>query len=108
VGAALAELVEHGEQIEAGVFVGGEQQTATVERTQLFEGTGGFVAETEQPLRIIAEEFAGRGEGAVAGGALEEEFAKVALELANDLADGRLGAMETSGGARETALFGDG
>jgi hypothetical protein len=108
VGAAAAEFVEDGQQVEAGVFVGGEQETTAVEGLQLFERADGFVADADELFGVVAEKFAGLGEGSVAGGALEEDLAEVGFEFADNLADGRLGAVQAGGGAGEAALLGDG
>ena len=74
-GVLLAKGVEDGEQVEAGVFVGGELEAAALERLELLDGGGGFAAEGEQAQGVFAQQLAGRGEGAVAGGAVEEDFA---------------------------------
>ncbi len=106
--AAAAKFVQHRQQVKAGVFVGGEQQTAAVERTQLVERVGRLVAKRQQPLRIVAQQLACLGERAVARSALKKDFAKVALEFADDLAYRRLGPVQSRRRAGEAALLGYG
>ena len=103
-----AVLVEEGEEVEAGVLVGGEVEASAVELAELLERAGGVVTEVEELDGVVAEDFAGVGEGAVAGRALEEDFAELALELGDGLRDGGLGAVQAGGGAGKAALFGDG
>ena len=107
-GEAAAKGIEDGQQVEAGVFVGGEQESAAVKGAELFDGRGSFAAHGEQACGVVAEEFAGSGEGTVAGCALEEDFADGVFELADYHADGGLGTVEADGGAGEAALFGNG
>lgn len=64
--------------------------------------------DADEFFSVVAEQFAGLCEGAVAGGTLEEDLAKIGFKLADDLADSRLGAVQTGGGAGEAALLGDG
>ncbi len=75
---------------------------------KLVERAGGLAAEGQQAQSIIAQQDAGGGERAVARGAVEERFADRFLELADDLADGGLGAVQALRGAGEAALFGHG
>jgi hypothetical protein len=103
-----AVFVEQRQKIETGVLVGGEIEAAAVEGTELGEGAGGLVAEVEEFEGVVAKDFAGVGEGAVAGRAFEEDFTEFAFELGDGLTDGRLGAVQAGGGAGEAALFGDG
>lgn len=107
-GVGAAELVEDGQQREAGVLVGGEGEAAAVEGAEFAEGIGGFGAEVEKFLGVVAQDFTGVGEGPVAGGSLEEGFAQFGFELGDGLADGGLGAAEAGGGAGEAALLRDG
>jgi hypothetical protein len=60
--ALVAEAVEHGQQIEAGVFVGGEIEMPALEGPQLFERGAGFVAQLEQAFGIFAQKLAGGGQ----------------------------------------------
>ena len=58
VGVIATEGVEHREEPEAGVFVGGEREAAALKGAELFEGGDGFGAETQQPFRVAAQELA--------------------------------------------------
>jgi hypothetical protein len=103
-----AKSVEHGQEPEAGVFIGGDGEAAALEGAQFFEGSDGFDAEAEEALRITAEQLAGGGEGAIAGGAFEERLADFFFELANRVTDGGLSATHAGGGAGEAFFFEDG
>ncbi len=96
------------EQEVRGVLVGGEGEAAAGERAQLVDGRGSFAAQQEQALGVAAQDFAGGGEGAVAGVALEEAFAEFVFKTTDGLRDGGLGAVQANGGAGEAALFNDG
>ena len=108
MGKLAAECVDGRQQVHAGVFVGGQLQVAALQALQFVEGARGFAAQGQQAQRVIAQQGAGSGERAIAGGAVKERLANGALELADDLADGGLGAMQAQGGAGEAALLGDG
>ena len=64
-------------------------------------------AQSQQAQGVIAQQLAGRGQRAIARGAIEEGLADRILEPANYLADRRLGAVHALRGARKAALFGD-
>ncbi len=103
-----AEGVQQRQQVEAGVLVGGQVELAGVQRAQVDQGGARVRPQVEHLLRVVAENLAGVGEDAVAGGALEQRLTEFSLQLGDDLADRRLGAVQARGGAGEAALFGDG
>jgi hypothetical protein len=103
-----AKFVEHRKQPEAGVFVSGEGKAAAFEGAQFFEGGGGFAAQAQETFGVAAEQRAGCGERSVARSALEEGFANFLFQLADSVADGRLGAAHAGGGAGEAFFFSDG
>ena len=94
VGKLAAEGVDGRQQVHAGVLVGRQLQVAALQALQLVEGAGGLAAQGQQAQRVVAQQRAGGGERAVARGAVEEGFAHRVLELADDLADGGLGAVQ--------------
>ncbi len=106
--ALAAKAVEHGQQIEAGVFVGGEVEVSTLEGSQLFESRGGFAAQLDEALGIFAQQFAGSGERAFARGALEKRLADFLFEATDGVTDRRLGTVKARRGTRKAALFNDG
>ena len=108
VRALMAEAVEHGKQIEAGVFVSGEVEVPALERAQLLERGAGFVAQSEQAFSVFAQELAGGCKCALARDALEERLADFFFETANGMADGRLCAVQARSSTRESAFFNDG
>ena len=80
-------------------------------RSRLFSSSRALVASRRRAsrrMRVVAQQRAGGGERAIARGAVEEGFAHRFFELADDLADGGLGAVQAQGGAGETALLGHG
>lgn len=103
-----AERIEHGKQPEAGVFVGGNDEAAAFEGAEFFKSRDGFAAKAEKSLGIAAQEPAGGGEGAVAGGALEQRLSDFIFELADGVTDGRLGTAHAGGGAGEALFFSNG
>ena len=108
VRADAAEGVQHREKPEAGVFIGDHGEAATLEGAQLLKGDDGFSAQAEETFRIAAQQLAGGGQGAFARGALEERLADFLFELADGVADGGLGAVQSQGGAGKALLFNDG
>src|SRR5689334_20195161 len=105
-GMQAAEFGEHRKQVKDGEFVGGDHQLAFLQLAEFGEGFGGFGSEIDQLLGVLVEDSAGIGQHAFAGGAVEESFAKFVLQLADSLADRRLGAEKFVGSAGETALAG--
>ena len=85
-----------------------ELKVAALQALQFVERACGFAAQGQQAHRVLAQQSAGGGERAIARGAVEKRLAHGALQLANNLADGGLGAMQAHGRAREAALLGDG
>ena len=108
VGIVVTESVKHGQQPETGVFIGGDGEASALEGAQFFEGRDGFRAEAQKTLRVTAEKLTGGGGSAVARGAFEEGLADFVLQLANGMADGRLGAAHANGGTGEAFFFKDG
>ena len=108
MGKLAAKGVDGRQQVHAGVLVGRQLQVAALQALQLVEGARGLAAQGQQAQRVLAQEPAGGGERAIARGAVEEGFAHRRLQLADDLADGRLGAVQAHRGAGETALLGHG
>ena len=108
VGKFAAKCVDGRQQIHAGVLVGGQLQMAALQALQFVEGARGFAAQGQQAQRIIAQQLTGRGERAVARGAVEEGLADVSLQLADHLADGGLGAMQAQRSAGKAALLSHG
>src|SRR6185312_9157750 len=108
LGKLATELVESWKQNHAGVLIGGQLQAPALEAFQFAEGAGCLAAQREQADGVFAQKRAGGGEGTVARGAVEKKLAQGFFELADHLADRRLGAMKAHGGAREAALFGYG
>lgn len=106
--ALASENIQDGQQVEAGVFVGGEMKVAAFERAQFLERRSCFTAQLEQALSVFAQELAGGGEGAFAGGALEERLADFVFQAVNGVTDGGLGSAQAHGGAGEAAFFDDG
>ena len=106
--ADTAEMIEEWKQVEASQLIRGNQQTAAVERFEFFHRAGRFGSQFQHAVRVILQHFAGGGQGAVARAAFKKHLAQIGLELANDLADGGLSAVEALGGAGESFLFGDG
>lgn len=94
-----AKTVKHRQQVEAGVLVGGQQQSAAVQRAQFAERLRRFNAQVQQLHGVFAQDHTGIGERAVAGSTLKESFAQFCLKLGDGLADGGLGAMEALGRA---------
>ena len=74
---------------------------------QLPERAGSLAAQSQQSEGVVAQKHAGRRQRPVAGGAVEKGLAQRRFELANDLADRGLGAVQALGRAREAALLGD-
>ena len=103
-----AEFGQHGQEIEHSEFVGGNDQLAFLQFAEFGKGFRGLAAQVDQLFGVFEEDFAGVGEDAFAGGAVEEGFAQFVLKFADGLAYGRLGAEEFFGGAGEAALAGDG
>ena len=68
------------------------------------ERLGGLGAEVDQLLGVLVQDLAGIGENSFARGAVEQGFAELVFELADGLADGRLGAEKLVGSAGEPAL----
>jgi hypothetical protein len=67
-----------------------------------------FVAKVQEALGVVSEQCARVGKADRTCATDEERLAEVLLELANGEADGRLGAIEALGGAREAAFASDG
>ena len=93
-GQLLPETIKNREEIETGVFIGGDGQAAPVKRAEFVQCNGGFAAECEQSFCVGQQDFSCRSERTISGNAFEEDFAYVALELANDLADRGLRSMQ--------------
>jgi len=71
---------------------------------------GGLAAELEfleHPVGVRQQGRAGRGEGDATGAAVEQRDAQVAFELADRLAQRRLGKVQAGGGPAEVQLLGD-
>ena len=100
--------VDGGQQVHAGVLVGGQLQVAALQALEFAEGAGRLAAQSEQAQRIVAQQHAGCGQRTVAGGAVKERFADGFFQLADDLADRRLRAMQAHSRAGEAALLGNG
>ena len=81
---------------------------APLQALQLIEGAGGLAAQRQQAHGVIAQQRAGGSERAVARGAVEEGFAHRFFQLADDLAHGRLRAVQPERGAGKAALLGYG
>src|SRR3954469_15351498 len=68
----------------------------------------GGVGGAQDAARLLEQHNARRGQRDAAVRAVEEPDAELVLELADLLADGRLGDVEPLPGAAEVQLFGDG
>jgi len=108
LGEIPAKFVEHGKKPEAGVFIGGYGEAATLEGAQFFEGGDGFAAQAQQALGIAAQQLAGGGKRGIARGALKEGLADFFFQLADSVADGGLGAPHADGRAGKALFFGNG
>ena len=106
-GMQAPELGQHRQQVEHGKFVGRDDQFAFLQFAQFGKRFGRLAAQVDQFFGILVENFPGVGEDAFARRAVEEGLAEFVLELADGLADRRLGAEKFFGGAREAALAGN-
>src|SRR5882757_10723394 len=103
--AETPETIQNGKQVETRILVGCDQQAAAVERFKLFHRARGLCPEGQHSPCVIAQDFTGSGKGSVPGAALEKYFAQVTLKLTDHLANCRLRAVQSLGGARESLLF---
>ena len=103
-----AELVQHRQEIQAGVLVGGDAQLALLQLPQLDERSPGLSAQVEQLLGVFLEHAAGIGEGAVARRTIEQQLAQFGLQLAHELADGRLSSAQALRGPGKALFLNDG
>ena len=104
----VAESPDQRQQRVHGTLVGADQDPSAAQVAQLAHGGLGLFAEAHQALRVVAQDAAGLGEGALLRGSVEQALAKLLLEAPNGLAHGWLRAVELGGRAREAALGGDG
>jgi hypothetical protein len=73
-------------------FVRRHDDPAPPHLLQLLDGGLGLAGQAEEALGVVLEQPAGLGQGAVAGGAVEQPLAELVLDAADGLADRRLGA----------------
>ena len=77
-------------QVEAGGLVGAKYDGTLNDVAAIGNYLDGFVAQAEQALRIVEENFTGRGQFDGLGGAIQELGAISLFELADLGANGRL------------------
>ena len=90
-----------GQQVDAGGFVGGDDQFAAGIGLQLGDGVLRLAAQVEHLLGVAGKDLSGGGEGDAAAEAFEELGAEFLFDLANLRADGRLRAVAGLGSLRE-------
>jgi len=105
--AALKFRKNVGEQIEAGGFIGAEDDRALNYVAAVGNNLNGFVAHAQQLFRILEKNFTGGSQLDGFGGTVEEAGLVGLLELANLRTDSGLRAEYLLARARETLEFGD-
>ena len=103
-----AKFREHRQQIKNGEFVGRDHQLSLLQFAQLGKRLGGLTAQIDELLGVFVENFSRVRKNPFARGAIEQCLPEFVFELADGLADGRLGAKQLIRGARKAALAGDG
>jgi hypothetical protein len=99
---AALKISEHiWKKIEAGGFVGAEDQRALDDVAAVGYDLDGFVAEAKKALGVVEENFTGGSQLDGFGGAVEETSTIGLLKLANLGADSGLGAENLLPGSRE-------
>src|SRR5260370_39241533 len=100
--AALKLRKNVGEQIEAGRFIGAEDDGALNHVAAVGDDLNGFVAQAEELLRVLEENFAGGSQVGGFGGTIEEASFIDLLKLTNLRTDSGLRAENLLARARET------
>ena len=103
----LPEAADQRQQRVDRRLVGADEHASAPQVAQFAHGDFGFLAQAHEPLRVLAQHAPGLGERALLGRPIEEPLTQFLFEPADGLADGRLGAVQLGGGAREAALAGD-
>ena len=98
----LFELAEHvREDVEAGGFVGGDDEFAARHLLQFVDGILSLAAEIENLLGVFGKDLSGGGEGDARPQSLKEGCVEFLLKLPHLGADGRLCAKAGQGCFRE-------
>src|SRR6266852_4480590 len=105
-GVQTTEFRQHRQQIEGGELVGGHHQLALLQFAELDQSFLCVLPQVEKFLGVFLEDASGVGQHTIARGAVEERLADFQLQLADGLADRRLGAEKLLRGAGEAALTG--
>ncbi len=95
------------EKVQAGGFIGTENDGALNNVAAVGDDLNGFVAHTEQLFRVLEKDFAGGSEFDGLGGAVKEPGFVRLFELANLGTDGGLRAENFLARARKALQFGD-
>ena len=93
----LAELVDERQQDVHRRFVRPDQDAPPLQIAQVADRRFRLLGQAHQALRVVEQHPARLGELAVLRRTVEQAFAKVFLEPANGLADGRLRPMQPGG-----------
>jgi hypothetical protein len=88
-------------------FVAADEHASAAEIAEVAHGMFGLLRQPQQPVRVIAKQATGIGQGRILGRAIEQAFADAFLEPPHRLADGGLGPVQLHGGTGKTALRGD-
>jgi hypothetical protein len=105
--AALKFCENVGEQIEAGRFIGAENDGALNHIAAVGNDLNGFVTQAEELFRVLEENFTGGSQLDRFGGTVKEAGFIGLLKLANLRADSGLRAENLLARARKTLEFGD-
>ena len=103
-----AVLVQERQQVQARQLVGGDHELPAPQIPHVVQRRQRLSAEVHQAFRVLEQDLARIGEHAAPARAIEERLADLVLELADDLADRGLGAVERLGRLGEAALADDG
>ena len=102
VGEKLFEFAEDvGKDVEAGGFVGGDDEFAAGHFIEFVDIVLRAAAEVENLFAVVGEDFSGGGEGDAGAEAIEEGGVEFLFELAHLSADGWLRAEAREGGLGE-------
>jgi hypothetical protein len=82
-------LDERQDGVDRG-FVGANQHTAAAQVAQIPDGSFRFLGQSQQPLRVIAQEPSGVGQRRILGRAIEQTLADALFEPPHRLAHCRL------------------
>src|SRR5260370_24295666 len=105
--AALKLRKNVGEQIEAGRFIGAEDDGSMMHVAGVGDDLNGIVTQAEELFRVLEENFAGGSQLDGFGGTIEEASFIGLLKLTNLRTDSGLRAENLLARARKTLEFGD-